>query len=153
VFRSNARSQFDFNLALVLNIDDFEVHFVARYRLALVLFTVACASICLILLARPHAETWIAWVSDQACGAKHSEPGHADCIRKCNRGGASIGHPEWKPQPLVLVKVSDRSVWTIDNPSRLSGFEGQRVRADVEIDARTKAVHIKRVAEASERNP
>jgi hypothetical protein len=97
---------------------------------------------------RPHAETWIAWVSDQAWGAKHSEPGHADCIRKCIRGGAAIGHPEWKPQPLVLVKESDRSVWIIDNPSSLSGLEGQRVRADVEIDAARKALHVKRVAES-----
>lgn len=92
------------------------------------------------LLARPHAETWIAWVSDHACGAKHSEPGHADCIRKCTRGGAAIGHPEWKSQPLVLVRESDRSVWIIDNPSSLSGLEGQRVRADVEIHAARKAV-------------
>jgi hypothetical protein len=92
-------------------------------------------------------------VSDQACGAKHSEPGHADCIRKCIRGGAAVGHPEWKPQPLVLVKESDHSVWIIDNPSSLSGLEGQRVRANVEIDASKKAVHVKRVAQASERNP
>jgi hypothetical protein len=124
-----------------------------RYRLPPALFAVALASIFLPLLARSHGETWIAWVSDQACGAKHSEPGHADCIRKCIRGGAAIGHPEWKPQPLVLVKESDRSVWTIDNPSSLSGLEGQRVRADVETDAARKAVHVKRVAEASERNP
>ena len=72
---------------------------------------------------------------------------------KCFRGGAAIGHPEWKSQPLVLVKESDRSVWIIDNPSSLSGLEGQRVRADVEINAARKAVHVKRVAEASERNP
>jgi hypothetical protein len=118
------------------------------YWWAPALFAVAFASISSPLLARPHAETWIAWVSDQACGAKHSEPGHADCIRKCIRGGAAIGHPEWKPQPLVLVKESDRSVWIIDNPSSLSGLEGQRVRADVEIDAARKAVHVKRVAES-----
>jgi len=35
----------------------------------------------------------------------------------------------------------------------MSGLEGQRVRADVEINAARKAVHVKRVAEASERNP
>jgi hypothetical protein len=86
-----------------------------RYRWAPALFAVAFASISSPLLARPYAETWIAWVSDQACGAKHSEPGHVDCIRKCIRGGAAIGHPVWKPQPLVLVKESDRSLWIIDN--------------------------------------
>jgi len=80
----------------------------ARYRLLITILAVAIASVCLPLPARPHVETWIAWVSDQACGAKHTEPGHADCIPKCARGGAAIGHPEWKPQPLVLVKESDR---------------------------------------------
>jgi hypothetical protein len=127
--------------------------FMARYRLLLTLFAVAFISISLPLLARPHAETWIAWVSDQACGAKHTESGHADCIRKCIRGGAGIGHPEWKAQRLVLVKESDRSVWIIDNPSSLSGLEGQRVRADVEIDASKKAVHVKRAAGASQKEP
>jgi hypothetical protein len=137
----------------MLSIDQAKGLFMARYRLFLTLLAVAFASISLPLLACPPAETWIAWVSDQACGAKHSEPGHADCIRKCIRGGAAVGHPEWKPQPLVLVKESDRSVWIIDNPSSLSGLEGQRVRANVEIDASKKAFHVKRVAQASERNP
>jgi hypothetical protein len=123
----------------------------ARYRFSITLFVVA--SLYLPLLAFPQAETWFAWVSDAGCGAKHSEPGHADCIRKCNRGGAAIGHPEWKPQPLVLVKESDHSVWTVDNPSSLSGLEGQRVRADVAIAAGKKDVHVKNVAAASERNP
>jgi hypothetical protein len=125
-----------------------------RNRWSITLF--AAASLCLPLPACPQAETWIAWVSDEACGAKHSEPGQADCIRKCNRGGASVGHPEWKPQPLVLVKESDHSVWTVDNPSSLNGFEGQRVRADVEINSNKQnknGLHVKKVAAASERNP
>lgn len=99
------------------------------------------------LPARPAAETWIAQVSDQACGAMHSGPGHSDCIRKCARGGATIGHPEWKPQPMVLVKESDQSVWIVDNPSSLSSFEGQRVRAEVKVDAVRKAVYVNRVKE------
>jgi hypothetical protein len=138
---------------LALNIRNSEVLFMARYRLLPTLFVVAFTTISLPLLARPHAETWIAWVSDQACGAKHTESGHADCIRKCIRGGAGIGHPEWKAQPPVLVKESDRSVWIIDNPSSLNGLEGQKVRADVEIDASKKAVHVKRAVGASQRKP
>lgn len=123
----------------------------ARYRSSISLFVIA--SLCLPYRACPQAETWIALVSDRGCGAKHSEPGQTDCIRKCNRGGAAIGHPEWKPQPLVLVKESDHSVWTVDNPSSLNGLEGRRVRADVAIDASKKGVHVKKVAAASERNP
>jgi hypothetical protein len=122
-----------------------------RYRLPIALFVVA--SLCLPLLACPQAETWIAWVSDDGCGAKHSEPGQTDCIQKCNRGGAAIGHPEWKPQPLVLVRESDHSVWTVDNPSSLNGLEGQRVRVDIKIDSSKKGVHVKKVAAAIERNP
>jgi hypothetical protein len=52
-----------------------------------------------------------------------------------------------------LVKESDHSVWTVDNPSSLNGLEGQRVRADVEIDASRKAVHLKKVAAERKRNP
>jgi hypothetical protein len=77
----------------------------------------------------------------------HSGPGHADCIRKCARGGAAIGHPEWKPQHLVLIKEADQSVWIVDNPSALSAFDGQRVRAGVKVDAVRKSVHINKVEE------
>jgi hypothetical protein len=52
-----------------------------------------------------------------------------------------------------LVKESDRSVWTVDNPSSLNGLEGRGVRADVDIDASKKGVHVKKVVAASERNP
>jgi hypothetical protein len=99
------------------------------------------------LPAGPAAQTWIALVSDQACGAMHSGPGHADCIRKCARGGAAIGHPEWTPQPMILVKEADQSVWIVDNPSVLSGFEGQRVRARVKVDAVRNSVYINKVEE------
>ena len=38
------------------------------------------------------------WISDESCGTQHTKPGRADCVQKCWRGGASVGHPEWKPQ-------------------------------------------------------
>ena len=106
-----------------------------------------------VLSAQGRGESWIAVVSTSACGAMHSEGGHADCIRKCNRGGAAIGHPEWKPQPLVLVRESDHSVWSVDNDSSLKGFEGQRVKAEVAMDAEKKSVHVTKVAAAEERKP
>jgi hypothetical protein len=117
----------------------------AGFRVVTIL--VALAGVVTPLPAGPAAQTWIALVSDQACGAMHSGPGHADCIRKCARGGAAIGHPEWKPQPLVLVKEADQSVWTVDNPSALSGLEGQRVRARVKVDAVRNSVYINKVEE------
>jgi hypothetical protein len=113
----------------------------------LVTILVALAGVVTPLPARPASETWIALVSDQACGAMHSGPGHADCIRKCARGGAVIGHPEWKPHPLVLIRGSDQSIWIVDNPSSLSGLEGQRVRAEVKVDAAGKTIYVNRVKE------
>jgi len=100
------------------------------------------------LLGHAETETWIALVSTRACGDMHDGAGHGDCIRKCARGGAAIGHPEWKPQPLVLVREADHSVWAVDNPSSLSGFEGVKVRAVVKADAAKKAVHIDSVTKS-----
>src|SRR5437660_8549675 len=37
------------------------------------------------------------WISDESCGTQHTKPGRADCVQKCWRGGASVGHPEWNP--------------------------------------------------------
>jgi hypothetical protein len=118
-----------------------------------------CASVILLLLAvgiaRParnalrgggRAETWTAWVSDEGCGANHTKPGGADCIRKCRRGGASIGHPEWTPQRLVLVKESDNSVWVVENPEALDGREGERVRVSVSVNGSKKSVRVKSVS-------
>jgi len=100
----------------------------------------------------PRGKEWSAVVSDSACGAEHSQGGHADCIHKCVRGGAAIGHPEWKPQELVLVRASDSSVWAVDNPSSLTGFEGQRVRVNVEVDAKGRRVHVVKVAAETEKD-
>jgi hypothetical protein len=125
----------------------------ARSRMLVAILMLAFTGVAVSLRAAPKAEIWIARVSDQACAAQHSGPGHADCIRKCTRGGAAIGHAEWKPQPLVLVKEHDQSVWTVDNPSSLSGLEGQRVRAEVKVDPARKGVYINRVRKTSERNP
>jgi hypothetical protein len=119
----------------------------AKFRVVITLLLIALAGIVMRVHAGSGTETWIARVSIRACGAMHSGPGHADCIRKCARGGAAIGHPEWKPQPLVLVKEEDQSVWTVDNPTSLIGFEGEKVRAVVKADAAKKTVHIDSVAE------
>lgn len=99
---------------------------------------------------RNHTETWTAWVSDQGCGAQHTKPGGADCIRKCKRGGASVGHPEWKPQPVVLVKESDKSVWVVKNPGLLDGREGERWTLTVSVNPTEKSVRVKSIAKPVE---
>ena len=82
------------------------------------------------------------WVSDAACGTQHVNAGKPDCIRKCMRGGASIGHPEWKPQPMVLVDDADRSLWTVRNPKSLLGHEGQHVSVTARPDREHKTLQV-----------
>jgi hypothetical protein len=118
-----------------------------RSRVLLSIFLILLEGSVMSVAASSAAETWIAQVSDQACGANYSGPGHAECVRKCARGGAGIGHPEWKPQPLVLVKEVDRSVWDVDNSSTLRGLEGQGVRVEVVVNATKKVVHINKVTQ------
>ena len=52
------------------------------------------------------------WVSDESCGRAHIKPGKESCVAKCLRGGASVGHPEWLPQRMVLVSSSLESCIT-----------------------------------------
>ena len=99
---------------------------------------------------RNHTETWAAWVSDKGCGALHDRTGGADCIRKCMRGGTSVGHPEWKPQPAVLVRESDKSVWVVENPELLDGHEGERLTVAVSVDLTHKSVRIKSIEKPRE---
>ncbi len=70
------------------------------------------------------------WVSDSACGARHTRPGNENCVKLCIRGGGSA-HPEWKAQKMVLVADSDGKIWTIANPSSLVGLEGKHISVPV----------------------
>jgi len=113
------------------------------------------ATFCFFLLppmacAAGGTETWTAWVSDQACGAEHTTAGGASCVRKCKRGGSSIGHPEWKPQAVVLVRESDKTVWLVENPESLDGRDGERLQAIVTVDPGKKTVHVNSVAKSPE---
>jgi hypothetical protein len=70
------------------------------------------------------------WVSDGACGAKHTKPGGENCVRLCMRGGGTA-HPEWKAQKMVFVADGGGKIWRIANPSALAGFEGKHIRVQV----------------------
>ncbi|HYM00916.1 MAG TPA: hypothetical protein VEZ90_18305 [Blastocatellia bacterium] len=85
------------------------------------------------------------WISDSACGAAHARPGGADCVRKCIAGGASIGHPEWKPQKMVLVDDSKGDIWTVENPDALKGDEGLHVKVTGILRAKARTVRIRKV--------
>jgi hypothetical protein len=85
------------------------------------------------------------WVSDESCGAAHTKTGNESCVAKCLRGGASVGHPEWLPQRMVLVSDDGKTTWMVDNPATLSTQAGQHVVVDVTYSKHAKSVRILRL--------
>lgn len=86
------------------------------------------------------------WVSDESCGVQHTKPGGAGCIRKCMRGGADIGHPEWKPQRMVLVADKSTKIWVVENPDALKGLEGRHVQVSGERNAAKNSIRVTKSA-------
>jgi hypothetical protein len=56
-------------------------------------------------------------VSDESCGTTHLKAGDEQCVVKCLRGGADVGHPEWKPQRMVLVARDGSSIRSSPTPN------------------------------------
>lgn len=105
---------------------------------------------CLVLSAsavgREKRVTVTGWVSDEHCGARHTKPGGEDCVKKCMRGGASVGHPEWKPQRMVFVTYEEKKIWVVENPDALKGHEGHHVKIAGRVNAARNSVHVAEVA-------
>src|SRR5258708_4759560 len=76
---------------------------------------------CALGMAADREQTMTGWVSDAACGAKHTQPGGADCVRKCLKGGQDIGHPEWVAQKMVFVTDGDKTILGGDEPGCAEG--------------------------------
>jgi hypothetical protein len=106
------------------------------------LITIAVLAISIPSLAAEKPVTVAGWVSDTACGVQHVNGANPGCVRKCMRGGAAIGHPEWKPQAMVLVDDADRSLWTVRNPNFLLGHEGEHVSITARRDPRHKTLQV-----------
>ena len=85
------------------------------------------------------------WVSDESCGRAHVKPGKESCVAKCLRGGASIGHPEWRPQRMVLVSDDGKTIWIVENPDTLINQAGQHVLVDARFGKHAKSVRILRL--------
>jgi len=90
------------------------------------------------------------WISDEACGAEHTKRGRADCVQKCWRGGASVGHPEWKPQRAVFVADDDHAIWIVENPEAVRDFPAAHVAMAGQFDAAKKTVHVEKITPAAE---
>jgi hypothetical protein len=90
------------------------------------------------------------WISDESCGAQHTKSGRADCVQKCWRGGASVGHPEWKPQRAVFVADDDQSIWFVENPEPVKSFPAVHVLLAGQFDSAKKTVHVEKVTPAAD---
>jgi hypothetical protein len=88
------------------------------------------------------------WISDESCAAQHTKPGRADCVQKCWRGGASVGHPEWKPQRAVFVADIDHAVWIVENPEAVKDFPAAHVQLAGKFDNGKKTIHVEKIAPA-----
>ncbi len=107
----------------------------------ILLFQVAIAA-----SAKTKSITVTGWVSDENCGALHTKPGGEDCVLKCLRGGAHVGHPEWKPQRMVFVTDEGQKIWVV-NPKALKGFEGKHVTITGHLNATAKKIRVVTVTE------
>jgi hypothetical protein len=85
------------------------------------------------------------WVSDESCGRSHIKPGRESCVAKCLRGGASVGHPEWLPQRMVLVSDDGKTIWIVENPDALISQAGQHVLVDARAGEHAHSVRIVRL--------
>ena len=101
----------------------------------------------LVSFARINAKTSTlgGWVSDESCGAAHIKTGNESCVAKCLRGGASVGHPEWLPQRMVLVSDDGKTTWIVENPATLITQAGQHVVVDVTSGEHANGVRILRL--------
>ena len=88
------------------------------------------------------------WISDESCGAQHTKPGGADCVQKCWRGGASVGHPEWKPQRAVFVADDDQAIWIVENPEAVRNFPAAHVVLVGKFNSAKKTIHVEKITPA-----
>jgi hypothetical protein len=119
-----------------------------RNRIVLV-FTLFCGLLALeSVSAQPKDDSRTGWISDESCGAQHTRPGRADCVQKCWRGGASVGHPEWKPQRAAFVADEDQAIWIVENPEAVKKFPAEHVVVAGKFDSAKKTIHVERITPA-----
>ncbi len=118
-----------------------------RNKIPLFIAAYFVCGVAIVISGSSKSVTVTGWVSDEACGAEHTKPGGTDCVLKCLRGGAHVGHPEWKPQRMVLVTDKSKRIWIVENPEALKGFEGLHVKISGRLNAARKTVRIDTASE------
>jgi hypothetical protein len=100
--------------------------------------------------AQQKKDSRTGWISDESCAAQHTKPGRADCVQKCWRGGASVGHPEWKPQRAVFVADEDQAIWIVENPEAVKDFPAAHVVLAGQFDSAKKTLHVEKITPAAQ---
>jgi hypothetical protein len=66
--------------------------------------------------------------------------------------GASVGHPEWKPQrpfvpqgKAVFVADDTRAIWIVENPEAVKSFPAAHVLVSGKFDADKKVLHVEKI--------
>src|ERR1700720_473877 len=114
-------------------------------------FLLVCGFVAVSSMAAQQKEgSRAGWISDEGCGAKHMKAGGADCVQKCWRGGASVGHPEWKPQRAVFVADADEGIWIVENPEAVANFPAAHVLLAGKFDSAKKTIHVEKIIPASQ---
>lgn len=120
-----------------------------RSRITLVLL-LACGLVSLgSVSAQQKSASRAGWISDESCAAQHTKPGRVDCVQRCWRGGASVGHPEWKPQRAVFVADGDQAIWFVENPETVKDFPAAHVVLAGQFDSAKKSVHVEKITPAA----
>lgn len=119
-------------------------------RIAFVLLLAYCPIALQSVWARQTDASRAGWISDEACGAQHTKAGGADCVQKCWRGGASVGHPEWKAQRAVFVADDEKVIWVVENFEAVQKFPGAHVVLTGKFDASKKTVSVEKIASAAQ---
>jgi|HubBroStandDraft_6_1064221.scaffolds.fasta_scaffold188700_1 hypothetical protein len=120
-----------------------------RNWIALVLLLVCGLVVLGSVSAQQSAASRTGWISDESCGTQHTKPGRADCVQKCWRGGASVGHPEWKPQRAAFVADDDQAIWIVENPEAVRNFPAAHVVLQAKFDSARKTIHVEKITPAA----
>src|SRR5260370_33662147 len=105
-------------------------------RWVVFLFLLVCSLVALgTAAAQQENASRTGWISDESCAAEHTKPGRADCVQKCWRGGASVGHPEWKPQRAGFVAGEDQAIGIGENPGTCKDYPAAHVGLPAQIDS------------------
>jgi hypothetical protein len=107
----------------------------------MIVVAAAVLALCLSSAQADDTKTYKGWVSDASCGAEHVGGKNAGCVRKCVKGGAHVGHPEWTAQAMVLVLDETNDIVVISNPEKLAGHEAEHVTVTAKV-AEDKSIEV-----------